>query len=995
MVQAIAQTSDGFIWIGTQEGLARFDGEQFEFVPGPGGQNSQELRVSALEAADGGLWVATGRGLFRFKAGAWIPQPLPARMVQEPLLALASCNGEIWAGTRAGLLRQQNGNFVLVGDVNSQSVPRRNSATQAIRSIRLNAQGDVWIAAGNHLVELHDGVPMRNEDLLRFQPYFIRTVCCTRDGSVWAGTHAGLIRLKDGEYTQFTKSQGLPDDVITAVHEDRRGNLWVGTFNGLCRFVNGRFVIETKSEGEPYDQIFCFFEDRENNLWIGAKDGLYQFNAQAFTTYSAYHGLGHKNVMSVYQDKDGAIWAGTWGGGLHCVEESRMTVYSKTNQLGGGNDLILAIQGARDGSLWFSEDYGGGLYRIKNGNIQQFGNSEGVPAGAIRAVMEDHSGRIWIGHASGGLGYFEKQRLKFYNRNQGMPTNNVRCILESKNGKFWIGTEGGLVLRSNATFTAFTTANGLSDNVVLALYEDKVGNLWIGTEKGLCRLSATAAQTNSAGMRFQAYGTSEGLIDHAVIEILEDDFDNLWLASRRGIFRVARKEFDELNSGKIAKVSCAAFGKEDGMKSQICVGVAKPSAIKAQDGRLWFATTKGLAVTDPKLQIAKNETPPPVLIRKMLADKKGFVSGNEWRNGANRIASAENILIPPGRGELEFHYTALSFTVPEKNRFKYRLENFDPDWVEAGTRHVAYYNNIPPGDYRFHVIACNNDGVWNSVGTMLDFTLQPHFWQSWWFRISCGVAGLTCVMGTTRYVTKRRMQRKIRRLEEQHAIERERARIAKDIHDDLGASLTRIAFLGELAETDRAKPEAVSAYVQRIVAAARDTVRGLDEIVWAVNPRNDTLDSLMEYIAQFVYEFFQNTPVRCRLDLPDDIPAIPLSSEMRHNVFLVVKEALNNSLKHANATSITARASLSIQHFEIEIGDDGRGFDPSNVPGTLSNGLENMRRRIEDLGGKFELKSSPGKGTQLKLSVPLSRNSQSLTLSSSHLDANRETSLNP
>ena len=996
MVQSVAQTSDGFLWVGTQQGLARFDGEKFEFILIPCTERADATaqRVTALATDnDGGLWVASGAGLFRFKHGNWEHYDVPKQIAREPLLSLlVTQKGDVFAGTRSGLLIRNSKGFNYIGDGATNSPAEKRAVTESIRCIVQDKTGDAWLAAGTSLLQISGEAPSREVNLDRFQPYFVRSICCSRDDSVWAGTHSGLIRLHNGNATQFTKANGLPDDIITTIYEDRVGNLWIGTFNGLCRFHNGRFYEETKFDGEAYDQIFCFFEDHEGNLWVGAKDGLYQLNVEQFTTYSSHQGLGHKNIMSVYEDRAGTIWAGTWGGGLHRLEHDNLTIYSKTNQLPAGNDMILAIHSSRDGSLWFAEDYGGGLFRFRDGKFDVFGPGKGLPAGAVRALLEDRSGKLWVGHASAGLGVFENDRLKFLNKNRELPTNNVRCLFESHDNKLWIGTEAGLVVRIGNSYRTFTVTNGLAANCIYSLFEDAAHIVWVGTENGLSRAALTENWWTNQTFSFRSYGPEQGGISHAVLEILEDDSSDLWLGTRRGVYRIRKADFDDVDNGKISRINSVVFGTGDGMKSQICVGVAKPCAIKSRDGRLWFATTKGIAVTDPRLRLDKNDKAPPVLVRKLIADKKTIRTGDEWKS-EGQTGNSNTIKIQPGRGDLEIHYTALSFRQPEENRFKYKLENFDRDWVDAGVRHVAYYNNIPPGEYKFRVAACNSDGAWNSNGALLLITIEPHFWQTLWFQSTIALVVIVGLVGVTRSVTKVRMQRKIRRLEEQHAIERERARIAKDIHDDLGASLTRIAFLGELVETDRSKPEAVSGYVQRIVSAARDTVRSLDEIVWAVNPRNDTLDSLMEYIAQFAHEFFQNTSTRCRIDLPDDVPAIPLSSEVRHNVFLVIKEALNNSLKHSCARNVGIRCAVESECLRIELNDDGSGFDLARATSSSGNGLENMRRRIEDLGGMFSLQTKPGTGTQIAMSVPLSKlATASVSQTSSHIDANPGTS---
>jgi signal transduction histidine kinase len=319
---------------------------------------------------------------------------------------------------------------------------------------------------------------------------------------------------------------------------------------------------------------------------------------------------------------------------------------------------------------------------------------------------------------------------------------------------------------------------------------------------------------------------------------------------------------------------------------------------------------------------------------------------------------------------LEFDYTALDFQTPEHTRFRYRLEGVDSDWIDAGTRRVAHYNNIYPGRYSFRVIAGNSDGVWNEAGAVLPILIQPHVWQTWWFRGVAVLVILGAVGGVARFTTQRRMQRKLEALERRHAVERERGRIAKDIHDDLGSSLTRIMMLGERTRDDVGRPEELAVHAGKIVTSARAAVQALDEIVWAVNPENDTLDGLVGYLNQYATQFFESTGVKCRLEMPARLSGLVLPAEVRHDLFLVVKEALNNVLKHAQATEVRVGMAETVTGVEIEIEDNGRGFEPGGGSGgRRGNGLENMRKRMESLGGGFRLTSTPGRGTKLEFTV--------------------------
>jgi signal transduction histidine kinase len=325
--------------------------------------------------------------------------------------------------------------------------------------------------------------------------------------------------------------------------------------------------------------------------------------------------------------------------------------------------------------------------------------------------------------------------------------------------------------------------------------------------------------------------------------------------------------------------------------------------------------------------------------------------------------------LPPGHRRVEFDFSAFSFQAPENVQFRYRLHGFDEDWVDAGTRRTASYPRLPGGNYAFEVTACNNDGDWNNHGARLNLTVAPFFWQSWWFRSAVLALFTANIIAIVRYVSFRRLRRRLIVLEQQSALQRERARIAKDIHDDLGASLTQIAFLGELAQQDQGEPEKAAERVGKISATARQAITSLDEIVWAVNPRNDTLAHLIDYAGQFAVDYLRLADVRCRLDFPEQSPPRELSTDLRHNLFLVIKEALHNIVKHARASEVWLRIKYSGLALDIVVGDNGRGFE-REPDDALADGLRNMRQRMADIGGECRVESQPGAGTKIILHLP-------------------------
>ncbi|MDB6021154.1 MAG: hypothetical protein JWQ04_1011, partial [Pedosphaera sp.] len=423
-------------------------------------------------------------------------------------------------------------------------------------------------------------------------------------------------------------------------------------------------------------------------------------------------------------------------------------------------------------------------------------------------------------------------------------------------------------------------------------------------------------------------------------------------------------------------VFCFTYGKADGLSTLECSGGFQPSGCQTPDGRLWFPTSKGLAVVDPA-NVKINPLPPPTIIEDVTMDDQ-----TTSLPPAGASAAAYRLEIPPGKQRFEFRYTGLSLVAPEKDRFQYQLEGLESDWVMAGTRRVAYYSYLKPGDYTFRVKACNNDGVWDQMGATLSIRILPHFWQTWWFSAGMILAGGGSVGGVARYLTRRRLRQKMEKLERQRAIEKERARIAKDIHDDLGASLTRITLLSQSGRMDHEDPHQAAADLDQIYSTARELTRAMDEIVWAVSPQHDTLDSLVTYLGKFAQDFLSVAGVRCRLDVPIELPTWPLTAEVRHNLFLAFKEVLHNVLKHASATEVRISLTLAKSGFSLTVNDNGKGFDPARVgaasPEQASeqvlrlsngNGLTNVKKRLEEISGAFELRSAPGEGTHVRFWV--------------------------
>jgi signal transduction histidine kinase len=577
---------------------------------------------------------------------------------------------------------------------------------------------------------------------------------------------------------------------------------------------------------------------------------------------------------------------------------------------------------------------------------------------------------VWIGTTT-GLHRYEGGKLTWFAGKELLALPDVRAIAESPDGTIWFGMlGGGLGYLKDGVLKQFRKQDGLSSDFVLALCAEADGTLWLGTsDNGLCRLKQG---------KFATISIKQGLLAGIISQIIDDDAGNLWMGSHQGILRVSKADLNRCADGELKSVRCLSYGKAEGMASEKCSGGFQPGVCRTADGRLWFPTAKGLAIIDPA-SFTTNMVAPPVVIEELIVE--GQPVRFQGAKAAGREADAASVLqIPPGKQRFALRYTGLSFAAPDKVRFRHRLDGLESEWGKPGAERVAEYSYLPPGTYTFRVIACNNDDVWNEAGASLTFRVLPHVWQTWWFRIILAGFAAGAVAGLAITLTRLRVRRKLEQLERQRALERERARIARDIHDDLGASLTRITLLSqsvrsELESEHRAVPD-----VDQIYSTARELTRSMDEIVWAVNPEHDTLDSLVTYLGRFAQRFLSVAGIRCRLDAPLDLPALALTAEIRHNVFLAFKEALHNVVRHAQATEVRLSLALRPEGFMLVIADNGRGFKkpPGRVPAPESldgqrlaggNGLANMQRRLGEIGGHCEWETAPQEGTRVRLVV--------------------------
>lgn len=951
-VTAVVQTRDGYLWAGTYNGLARFDGVRFTVFDD---NNTPELRSSRItslfEAGDGTLWIGTESGdVSQYKDGHFSSVPLWANWHVRKIYAItADTAGDMWLWNEAGELARVRDDKVLL--------PPAGTVTNVV-SLARGLDGTVWVEREGVVSALKEGRLATNE--LRAIGY-VQGFCAARDGGFWVAVNGAIRKWKDGAWVGDFGAAPWGGSIILNMVATSSGALAGGTgSDGLWLVFPGQTNAPAlhfnHANGLPSDWVISLCEDREKNLWCGTGAGLVLIRPSNVETVAPPDKWKGCPVLSVQPAPDGALWVGTEGAGLYRMQDGGWTNFDFAQ--GIRNSYIWSLAADAAGSIW-AGSWGGGLFVQ---NEVRFDFAPGLesflaPMPALLSLSDE----LWIGTTTAGTLRYQNGKLERFTEIAGKPFGDVRAIARDKSGALWFGTAGaGLVCLQDGNFRRFTKSDGLSSDFIECLYFADDGALWIGTFGG--------GLNRFKDGKFSVVNHGQGLPNGVIGHIESDGRGCLWMSSFGGILRAREKDLNRCADREISEVSFLSYGINDGLPTLECSEGMQSAGCKTADGRLWFPTAKGLVVVNPA-GATINPQPPPVRIEEVRVDDKKFADGDD----------AGPLKIPPGRHRIEFEYTALSFVAPEKVRFKCRLKNFD-DWASVGAKRVATYNYIPPGGYSFQVTACNNDGVWNETGATLKFEVLPYFWQTTWFRVLGGLATVLVASGVVWFDTRRRMRRKLEHAERQRDIEHERARIARDIHDDLGAQLTRITMLSESASEPEADPHRAAESIHRIYDTARELTRSMDEIVWAVSPRHDTLESLATYLEKFAQDLLATAGVRCRLDLPLQFPEWHLTSEMRHNVFLAFKESLHNAVKHAAASEVLIRLAVKEKSFELSIEDNGRGFaadekakDIPTVPGRTAsgNGLENMKRRLASIGGSCSIQSAPGGGTNVFLFVQL------------------------
>ena len=970
-VIGITQSLDGFLWVSTKTGLVRFDGAQFRPWSVPTNGTQAAGCKAMLADRRGRLWLAMDRGVVVCVDQGRTTTVIGAEHAAGDFgdrLMVEDAEGAVWVSYGGGeVLRIKDG--------------RVRSFTEAdglpaggVCRLVVDGMGLLWFSQGNWVGVYRDG----KFRPLRELPARIITGCHT--GGIWGFKNDQLWRYIEGG--EPLKIGVLPADTPvvtpTAFHEDTDGYVWLGTREaGLFLFDHAGVATPTMSQ----QTIHSLAEDREGNMWVGTRGGgLSQLKLGVVDLLPISPANQFTPVDSICQDAAGLMWAVLWPNGevLRNAGQGWTLLSAKD---GWSIPLSKCVAADFHGGVWIGTQYNG-LFHWKDGAVTEslraengLGvNSNGTAANQVHALLTTASGEVWIG-TNGPDG--QRQVLqcwrdgKFETFNLPLGSGPAVNIAIDAAGDCWTATTNGMLLRVRANKLTDETASTFAGaGAIRCLLGTPDGSLWIGYGgQGLGRLKAG---------RFSHYRMEHGLHDDYISNILPDNHGRLWFAANRGLFCVREKELDDFAKGRTKRIWSAAYGRNDGLPQLQAGYDAWPGAQRGTDGRLLFAMQSGVAVVDSD-NIKENIEPPPVLIERVTVNGK-IVADSGAGGSLTSLPSPAPLelyqvdahlhLAPSQRQQVEFDFTALTFIKPEAIGFKYRLHGLDSDWVEAGTRRSASFAQIPPGHYRFQVIACNSDGLWNETGAALKLTVEPYWWETAWFRVTGTLSAAGLFSAVILLGWRHRHRRQIERLKMQQVTERERDRIARDIHDDLGAALTQIAMLSDSTGTLRLSHEANLGKIHQVAQAMTQT---MDEIVWAVNPRHDRFDQMMMYLDAYAQEYLESTNLQSCVEFPSPLPCRPISAQVRHDLFLAFKESLNNLVRHAAAQRVCISLALRSDGFSLCVEDDGRGFivDPPNaIHSGTRNGLANMQARLAAVGGLCTIDSAPARGTRVVFELP-------------------------
>ncbi|HET9440208.1 MAG TPA: two-component regulator propeller domain-containing protein, partial [Longimicrobiales bacterium] len=902
------------------------------------------------------LWIGTEAGLLRRKRGAYQVFTRANGLPDNEVRALyVDRSGVVWVGTSTGGVAWfRNGRLHTLRTVAGRTIGD-------VTRITADASGTIWINAGDGVLRIphgdvsagvwHAAPSSRTEFLLQ-----------DRTGAVWFA-RAGRTRRESTDPQQHYEVSVAGSIMV----EDAGDGYWVGTINDGAFFVRADNTSPAVHhyplpDGRRGYRVRSALVDNDGGVWLGTNaNGLLRARRNLFTTYRSEHGLSHEVATAIFADRRGTVWVATNCGGVNAIGAARRSVQTfnpRSPQDPSGDPCVFALTEDREGRMW-QGSYGGGVSALPAVAGQPREIISGLPDLEVLALFTDRDGTMWVGMRNGGLALVENRSVRMtYTVAHGLANNSVRTIYQTRDGALWIGTVDGLSRFSAGRFTTYNATHGLSSAHVRAIHEDADGTLWIGTYGGGLNRFRNGV--------FAAITQQDGLGDDVVSSILEDDAGNLWMSGNRGIYRAAKEQLNAFADGNIQRIHSVLYGRADGLRNPETNGGFQPAAYKDARGHFWFPTVEGVAVVDPA-RIRGNPRTPSVVLEEVVVD--GVAQSPQ-----------DIVKVGPGRPNVEFRYAGLSLSAPEHLRFRYQLEGYDEDWVEAGARNIAYYPRLPAGNYRFNVHAANRDGAWSAAGAGLRLRVEPPYWNTWWFRIVAALAVLSLAIGWSRRRTAALLAQRAAQQEFSRQLiesqEQERRRLAGELHDGLGQELlvARNRTLMALRAPD-GDPQ-VREQLNHIAELVTSSLASIRELAHNLTPHQLEHLGITSAVKTMVETVADTSGIQVDGTIAEIDGLLPLESEI--NLYRIMQEALSNVVHHSGSRTVHVHVRREGDRVRSTIIDHGHGFSIPRDTRDLPHGgfgLSSMAERTRILGGTLMIDSELEKGTVVELSVPVARES--------------------
>ncbi len=929
-ISALVQTNDGYLWVGTSGGLARFDGFRFTVFDRENTPALREQSVYSLFCTrNGTLWIGTeGGGLIRYRSGNFrvfgAGEGLTngfVRVVREDKHA------NLWIGTDRGLFRLAEDKLTRVD--NQHGIP-----SMSVHAIHEDSKGRLWVG-GSGLLLLSEGIPTVYRSSRSLADNSIRAIAESNDGTIWVATIGGLHSVANGDPQGVFTSRAIIPNNTTYLYRTKDGDIWAGTYGqGLFRYRGSAHTIYRAPALLPDNYILALLEDREGNFWVGTKNGLLRLSRSVVSTVATGLPGAPESIMTIYQDRDQSIWMTTLGGRLYSFRGDQPSppalpaVVTRLNVRTLFRDL--------SGAIWVGTN-GEGVARIESGKVTQYTMKQGLINDFVRAFCESRDGSIWIGTDS-GLSRWQSGAFRNFHTAEGLAYGSIRALLEDRHGALWVGTDGGVSRYHDGKMIRDERVAALAGEKVWSIHEDSAGGLWFGT------LGAGLFLLQSG--KLSSFTTRHGLGSNNIQQILEDRNGNLWMSSMASVFSVNREDLLQCLINPNRRPAISIYGTSEGMETSQMIGGVQPAGTISAGGDVWFPTTRGAVRITPNQTLQAGAQ--PVLIEKLLVD------GRE----------SKSVEVAPGDGRVEIHYTAIRLRASERIRFRYKLEGFDQEWTEAEGRRVAYYTNLPPGPYRFSVAAYEVDNPRAASEAAIAFRLRPHFYQTWWFVASC--LALLAAGGLAAYRLRLRQMRM-----RFAAVLAERNRLAREMHDTLIQGCVGVSTLIDAAASlQQISPDVTRDLLERARTQVRESVDEARRAVWNLRHEasGDGLVTSLERLAQQI-TLTSGVSVSCHAG---GTP-VPLDAEVEHDLVMIAKEAMLNAVNHGHPQSVRLAWNFEPNRLHVLVTDDGCGFEPlaERTEQGEHYGLEGINERAKQMGGTFVLSITPGKGTQVSVTVPI------------------------